>query len=133
MNPKWLEWGRALQVIAQDGLAYCKNPFDIERYEAIRALHGQFHQAAAEVIELALAGDADASAHLLGSQQITLAPGQLISWMLTTTMTPKSMRSCCCGRLAFLLCFLPSLIHFFYQFFAPLSFFRRHRGRSRLR
>ncbi len=38
LTPKWLEWGRTLQIMAQDGLAYCKNPFDIERYEAMRAL-----------------------------------------------------------------------------------------------
>jgi ADP-ribose pyrophosphatase YjhB (NUDIX family) len=37
-EPKWLEWGRKLQSIAQNGLAYCKNPYDIERYEAMRAL-----------------------------------------------------------------------------------------------
>ena len=38
MEPKWLEWGRALQTIAQNGLAYCKNPFDIERFESIRRI-----------------------------------------------------------------------------------------------
>jgi ADP-ribose pyrophosphatase YjhB (NUDIX family) len=36
--PKWLEWGRALQALTQNGLAYSQNPFDIERYQAIRAL-----------------------------------------------------------------------------------------------
>ncbi|HEX2908505.1 MAG TPA: NUDIX hydrolase N-terminal domain-containing protein, partial [Phototrophicaceae bacterium] len=35
---KWLEWVRKLQAIAQTGLAYCKDPFDIERYEQIRRL-----------------------------------------------------------------------------------------------
>ncbi len=38
MEPKWLEWGQALQSIAQNGLAYSKNPYDLERFEAIRAL-----------------------------------------------------------------------------------------------
>lgn len=38
MEPKWLEWGRALQSIAQNGLAYTQNPFDVERFEAIRAI-----------------------------------------------------------------------------------------------
>jgi ADP-ribose pyrophosphatase YjhB (NUDIX family) len=36
MEPKWLEWGRALQTHAQNGLAYSKNPFDIERFQAIQ-------------------------------------------------------------------------------------------------
>lgn len=41
MLPKWLEWGRALQTIAQNGLAYAQNPFDIERYQAMRALSAE--------------------------------------------------------------------------------------------
>jgi ADP-ribose pyrophosphatase YjhB (NUDIX family) len=39
---KWLEWVRELQALAQTGLAYCKDPFDIERYERL-------HQLAAEI------------------------------------------------------------------------------------
>ncbi len=38
MEPKWLEWGRELQIIAQNGLAYCKNPFDIHRFESVRRI-----------------------------------------------------------------------------------------------
>lgn len=34
--PQWLAWGRRLQAIAQSGLAYCRDPFDIERYNQIR-------------------------------------------------------------------------------------------------
>mgnify|MGYP000128672968 FL=1 len=30
--------GRELQALAQTGLAYCKDPFDRERYERIRAI-----------------------------------------------------------------------------------------------
>lgn len=41
MLPKWLEWGRTLQTIAQNGLAYAQNPFDIERYQAMRALSAE--------------------------------------------------------------------------------------------
>ncbi len=38
MEPKWLEWARTLQSITQNGLAYTENPFDVERYEVLRAL-----------------------------------------------------------------------------------------------
>ena len=38
MEPNWLTWGRKLQAIAQSGLAHTGNPFDAERYEAIRAV-----------------------------------------------------------------------------------------------
>lgn len=37
-EPKWLEWGRELQAIAQNGLAYSPNPYDVERFERVREL-----------------------------------------------------------------------------------------------
>jgi len=36
--PQWLAWARRLQAIAQSGLAYCKDQFDIERYHQIRQI-----------------------------------------------------------------------------------------------
>lgn len=36
--PAWLDWARRLQAIAQNGLAYASDPFDIERFEAVRAI-----------------------------------------------------------------------------------------------
>jgi len=38
MDPKWLEWARRLQAIAQNGLTYAKDAFDIERYESVREI-----------------------------------------------------------------------------------------------
>lgn len=38
MDPRWLDWAKRLQAIGQNGLTYNQNPFDIERYEAIREL-----------------------------------------------------------------------------------------------
>jgi ADP-ribose pyrophosphatase YjhB (NUDIX family) len=38
MNPIWLNWARELQAIAQTGLAYSRDPYDHERYRAIRSL-----------------------------------------------------------------------------------------------
>lgn len=35
---KWLAWLQQLQAIAQNGLTYAQDPFDIERYEAIRQI-----------------------------------------------------------------------------------------------
>jgi len=40
-EPDWLIWARQLQSIAQVGLTFVKDPFDRERYEAIRALAAQ--------------------------------------------------------------------------------------------
>ncbi len=36
MEPKWLEWAKSLQSIAQAGLTYSKDKYDIERFEMIR-------------------------------------------------------------------------------------------------
>lgn len=38
MDPKWLGWVRKLQAIAQSGLTYCKDPYDIERYCILRKI-----------------------------------------------------------------------------------------------
>jgi ADP-ribose pyrophosphatase YjhB (NUDIX family) len=35
-NPQWLDWVRRLQSIAQNGLAYTKDPYDQERFEMLR-------------------------------------------------------------------------------------------------
>ena len=37
-EPDWLTWTRELQAIAQTGLAFVRDPYDCERYEALRAL-----------------------------------------------------------------------------------------------
>lgn len=38
MDSKWLEWAKKLQAIAQNGVAYTQNPFDIERYKSLSAI-----------------------------------------------------------------------------------------------
>src|SRR5262245_42148027 len=51
-EPRWLEWARELQSIAQAGLTYAKDPFDVERYQAVRRL-------AAEMLAAQTGEDAD--------------------------------------------------------------------------
>lgn len=36
MEPIWIDWAKRLQAIAQTGLTYAENPYDVERYEAVR-------------------------------------------------------------------------------------------------
>ncbi|HEY9706890.1 MAG TPA: NUDIX hydrolase N-terminal domain-containing protein [Oculatellaceae cyanobacterium] len=38
MDLRWLEWGKQLQAIAQNGLTYSENPYDIERYKSLQAI-----------------------------------------------------------------------------------------------
>ena len=36
--PNWLKWARKIQAISQNGLAYSKDPFDVERFQELRRL-----------------------------------------------------------------------------------------------
>ncbi|WP_453989778.1 NUDIX hydrolase [Bacillus nitroreducens] len=38
MEPKWLEWAKQLQSIAQAGLTYSKDVYDLERFELLRTI-----------------------------------------------------------------------------------------------
>lgn len=37
-DPVWLTWAREIQSIAQTGVTFCKDPYDLERYAALRRL-----------------------------------------------------------------------------------------------
>lgn len=43
MSKAWLTWAQKLQAIAQNGLTFSQNPFDVDRYEQVR-------QVAAEIM-----------------------------------------------------------------------------------
>jgi ADP-ribose pyrophosphatase YjhB (NUDIX family) len=42
-NPEWVKWAQRLQAMAQNGLTYAHNPFDVERFNQVR-------QVAAEIL-----------------------------------------------------------------------------------
>ena len=60
-EPDWPGWARELQTIAQIGLTFCRDPYDRERYEAIRQLAERMFaaraDAPAERIEALFAGE----------------------------------------------------------------------------
>lgn len=37
-NPRWLDWIQELQSLSQNGLAYCQDPFDIERFKQVQRI-----------------------------------------------------------------------------------------------
>ena len=41
MEPKWISWAKQLQSIAQAGLAYSKDKYDMERFQQIRDLSAE--------------------------------------------------------------------------------------------
>jgi ADP-ribose pyrophosphatase YjhB (NUDIX family) len=50
MDPAWLRWVKRLQAIAQDGLTYARDDYDLGRYEQLR-------EVAAEILAAHSAGD----------------------------------------------------------------------------
>ena len=52
-NPQLLEWARRLQALAQNGLSYCKDPYDLERYEEIQRLAAEMMAVGAGLRETA--------------------------------------------------------------------------------
>ena len=40
-NEKWLEWAVELQALAQAGLFYSKDKYELERYERIREISAE--------------------------------------------------------------------------------------------
>jgi ADP-ribose pyrophosphatase YjhB (NUDIX family) len=52
MRPRWLELARRFQALAQNGLAYCKDPYDRERYEEIQGLAAEMMARGAEVRDI---------------------------------------------------------------------------------
>ena len=64
MEPRWLEWSRELQAIAQTGLTYSGDPFDIERYEQVRDVAARILAAHVDLaVEEALAQLRDETGH----------------------------------------------------------------------
>ncbi len=49
MNTPWLDWARRIQAVAQSGLTFAKDPFDQERYEALRSLAAEIVAAGSTV------------------------------------------------------------------------------------
>jgi ADP-ribose pyrophosphatase YjhB (NUDIX family) len=51
MQLKWLEWAKQIQAIGQNGLAYSKDPYDLERFGQLRDLSVEIMNAYTDVEE----------------------------------------------------------------------------------
>lgn len=60
--PRWLDWTRRLQSVAQAGLTYSQNPYDLERY-------GDVRRVAAEIAAAGSEGDVDAILAFFASER----------------------------------------------------------------
>src|SRR5918998_319492 len=61
VSTEWLGWVRRLQAIAQSGLTYAKDPYDVERYEQVRTIAAELaasrSEATAERIDALFSGE----------------------------------------------------------------------------
>ncbi len=48
MPPTWLDWAQRLQGIAQSGITYSTNQYDLERYEALREIAAEIMAAGSD-------------------------------------------------------------------------------------
>jgi ADP-ribose pyrophosphatase YjhB (NUDIX family) len=60
--PDWLTWAQRLQAISQTGLTYCKDKFDVQRYQEVRELAAEMMAAGTQ------AADPGPIANLFGQQ-----------------------------------------------------------------
>ena len=60
-EPDWLLWAREVQAVAQSGLAFTRDPYDVERYQALTAL-------AARMMAALTAGDPDTLHRLFAAE-----------------------------------------------------------------
>ncbi|MBN2312505.1 MAG: NUDIX hydrolase [Sedimentisphaerales bacterium] len=49
MDPVWLQWAKELAAIAQNGLTFSENAYDIERYQAIRRIAAEMMSARSDL------------------------------------------------------------------------------------
>ncbi|QGG55138.1 NUDIX hydrolase [Paenibacillus sp. B01] len=82
MEPKWLSWAREMQAIAQTGLAYGKDVYDVERFEQLRALSVRImseHTGAGEAdIELSFASEEGHATPKVDVRGVVFREGKLL-------------------------------------------------------
>jgi ADP-ribose pyrophosphatase YjhB (NUDIX family) len=59
-TPRWLDWGSRLQALAQTGLTFAQDPYDVERYQTLRDI-------AAEMLATGTGADLATMGQLLAS------------------------------------------------------------------
>ena len=82
MEPAWLAWARRLSALAQTGLTFAENPYDIERYTAIRTI-------AAEMMPRGMGADAGC----LTGRATAPTPRRRSSPWPTSSLAPTRSRS----------------------------------------
>ncbi|MFD1954699.1 NUDIX hydrolase [Paenibacillus thailandensis] len=82
MELKWLEWAKQLQAIAQTGLTYAKDVYDIERYEALRSISidilANYMNVSDEKLKIAFASDTGYATPKVDIRGVVFRDGQIL-------------------------------------------------------
>ncbi|MEK4063163.1 MULTISPECIES: NUDIX hydrolase [Paenibacillus] len=82
MEQKWLAWAKEIQGIAQTGLTYAKDVYDIERYEALRELSvdilANYTFESKERIRLSFAGEGGYSTPKVDVRGVIFREGKIL-------------------------------------------------------
>lgn len=82
MEQKWLAWAKEIQAIAQTGLTYAKDVYDIERYEALRELSvdilANYTYESKERIRLSFAGEGGYSTPKVDVRGVIFREGKIL-------------------------------------------------------
>jgi ADP-ribose pyrophosphatase YjhB (NUDIX family) len=82
MEQKWLAWAKEIQAIAQTGLTYAKDVYDIERYEALRELSvdilANYTYESKERIRLSFAGEGGYSTPKVDVRGVIFREGRIL-------------------------------------------------------
>lgn len=79
---KWLFWAQRLQALAQNGLAYSTNPFDIERFHQVQSvvaeIISEYSQTDMEIIENILASEPGYATPKLDVRGVVFQDGKIL-------------------------------------------------------
>jgi ADP-ribose pyrophosphatase YjhB (NUDIX family) len=82
MEPRWLAWAKQIQAIAQTGLAYGKDIYDVERFEQLRELAVEImeHHTGAdkEAIRLSFASDTGYATPKVDIRAVVVQEGRVL-------------------------------------------------------
>lgn len=82
MEQKWLSWAKEIQAIAQTGLTYAKDVYDIERYQALRELSvdilANYTFESKERIRLSFAGEEGYSTPKVDIRGVVFRDGRIL-------------------------------------------------------
>lgn len=79
---QWLEWAKELQFLSQSALAYCRDKYDIERFERIRAISAEMAATVAdmpfETVKDLFCGDSGYQTAKLDTRAAVMREGKLL-------------------------------------------------------